>query len=447
MNRLEKVMILVFLSLALGLPLLQALKAQPNIREYGLKGHIQMTQFSPPQSGVSLIEEILWRVRSTPRLAMAVSSTKNQTFVRNYDKDRDEEKQEQSKKGITDYTLAIKPKESLVPIREKAEPTMDMGKLAWKADSRVTNQKTKTASSSGLRADQLASASPAKAKFYNAPRQQQILDDRPAIRDFRAPTIASVSPRTGGSYAGGSSGAVSTALPSPVPMSLPAPIIASKQMAKRAASPQYIAQAPIVANENEAMSDRLVMDDIKGSRQLQQERVRRNALADSEVNAPAAPSVLSESKDSQPLKIAMRPTRMVTGIPQLKLGVSEAESKRSFKAFGNIKKDVISDWTVWTYFRPGVKVPAMQVYVHQGFVEAMRIFDQELISAELGVHLGDDLGTVKEQFGEPAFIIPEPAPGSGHNYIYPLSRVGFHLMRPNANKAPQVVSMLIFHAR
>ncbi|MGC5184045.1 hypothetical protein ACPXBI_28750, partial [Escherichia coli] len=60
---------------------------------------------------------------------------------------------------------------------------------------------------------------------------------------------------------------------------------------------------------------------------------------------------------------------------------------------------------------------------------------------------------IKEKFGEPAFILPEPAGGrsieAGKNYIYPISQVSFALARSHdkAKPAPQVVSMLIFNVK
>jgi hypothetical protein len=85
--------------------------------------------------------------------------------------------------------------------------------------------------------------------------------------------------------------------------------------------------------------------------------------------------------------------------------------------------------------------------MRNGLLDAMRIFDQTLIGPDFGVTLGDSLARVKEKFGEPAFILQEPGPGAGQNYIYPISQVGFQLARPAPGDQPRVVSLLIFNVK
>ena len=77
----------------------------------------------------------------------------------------------------------------------------------------------------------------------------------------------------------------------------------------------------------------------------------------------------------------------------------------------------------------------------------LRIFDSSLIAPDFGVSLRDNLSCVKEKFGEPAFILQEPIPGAGQNYIYPISQVGFQFARPAPGQQPRVVSVLIFNVK
>jgi hypothetical protein len=112
-----------------------------------------------------------------------------------------------------------------------------------------------------------------------------------------------------------------------------------------------------------------------------------------------------------------------------------------------MSRSKIGNWAVWSYKRPGVKKIALQVFVRNGSVEALRIFDSSLVGPSFGVRLTDSLSTVKRRFGEPAFILPEPVAGAGQNYVYPISQVSFLMQRGQANSAPAVASMLIFNVR
>lgn len=145
--------------------------------------------------------------------------------------------------------------------------------------------------------------------------------------------------------------------------------------------------------------------------------------------------------------IALLPPNVVTGIPLIRLGSSEAQASSALAQIGKMKVEQVNNWNVWTWNKPGDKNPALQLYVRHGLLDAMRIFDRSLIGSDFGVTLGDDLSKVKETFGEPAFMVQEPYPGAGQNYIYPISQVGFQLARPAPNKPPRVVSVLIFRVK
>jgi hypothetical protein len=131
----------------------------------------------------------------------------------------------------------------------------------------------------------------------------------------------------------------------------------------------------------------------------------------------------------------------------IKLGITQAEAGQSLKTWGSMREEVIGNWTVWSFQRPNSEEPLLQVYMRRGFVEALRIFDPNLVGHDLGVGLGDEVRVLKEQFGEPSFILSEPPPGAGQNYVYPLSQVAFLLSRPNPKAEPEVVSLLIFDVK
>lgn len=176
--------------------------------------------------------------------------------------------------------------------------------------------------------------------------------------------------------------------------------------------------------------------------------------ADYNSNSPAAPGApTADEKMMNRAKLAMGdiallPPNVVTGIPLVRLGTSETQASSALQQIGNMKQLKVNKWTVWTWNRPTNKTgTSLQLYVRNGLLDAMRIFDPGLIGPDFGVTLGDSLARVKERFGEPAFILQEPGPGAGQNYIYPISQIGFQLARPAPNEPPRVVSVLIFNVK
>lgn len=158
-------------------------------------------------------------------------------------------------------------------------------------------------------------------------------------------------------------------------------------------------------------------------------------------------SEAESAEKSKPIEIALLPPSVVTGIPLVRLGTSETESNKALSSKGSINKTKINDWSVWSLQKPGAEDVSLQIYVRNGAVEAIRIFDSSLISPDFGVKLGDDLGAVKHKFGEPAFILSEPQSRAGQNYVYPISQVSFQLAYTSKTTPPKVVSLLIFNAK
>lgn len=145
--------------------------------------------------------------------------------------------------------------------------------------------------------------------------------------------------------------------------------------------------------------------------------------------------------------VALLPPNVVTGIPLVKLGLTQSQVMRTLSASGHMEQSQVGGWKVWSYASKGSKRPALQVFMRYGQVEALRIFDTGVTGADFGVQLGDGLALVKQKFGEPAFILPEPKPGTGQNYVYPISQVAFLMARPSPDSQPQVMSMLIFNVK
>lgn len=156
----------------------------------------------------------------------------------------------------------------------------------------------------------------------------------------------------------------------------------------------------------------------------------------------------AEGGDKQtPMEIALLPPSVVTGIPLVRLGTAEPEVNRALGSMGSFNRVKINQWSVWSLRKPGAREDSLQIYLRNGTVEAIRIFDSSLIAPDFGLKLGDDLPTVKQKFGEPAFILSEPVNSRGQNFVYPLSQVSFQLARQSSKAKPQVVSLLIFNAR
>ncbi|MDR3614907.1 MAG: hypothetical protein P4L53_15210 [Candidatus Obscuribacterales bacterium] len=162
---------------------------------------------------------------------------------------------------------------------------------------------------------------------------------------------------------------------------------------------------------------------------------------------------LDKADSSDKKQIAMLPPSIVSGVPLVHLGASALQIKESFGTKVKIDKQIIDDWTVWSVTGRNRSECALQLYFKHGVVEAIRVFDASYLGPDLGIKLGNDLQTIKEKFGEPAFILPEPAAArgveAGKNYIYPISQISFALARSRdrAKPAPQVVSILIFNVK
>ena len=305
-----------------------------------LSGHIQLSRVSPATAGVRLLEDIFSRIRSMSQVALSAGNLK-------YDAKMN---RPGNAAGQADPLLAIKPKQS-----PSAEPPGIESALG-------TTQATRAeATADQVSTSHIISYSPrvSNVHIYTAPREIQILDERPVVHDFAQP--------------------LSTGIKAP------------------AASPSHSAmqKSPVIAS---------------------------------------------------------LPPDVATGIPFVQLGTTQEAVGKTIARQGNISCETIGSWTVWSLHKPKAskdfqKNTTMQIFMHEGQVEALRIFDSSLVKSDLGVKLGDNLRSVKERFGEPSMILPEESPGAGQNYIYPMNQIGFLLARPAPGAEPQVVSLLIFKVK
>lgn len=148
-------------------------------------------------------------------------------------------------------------------------------------------------------------------------------------------------------------------------------------------------------------------------------------------------------------KLAFLPPNVAMGIPLLRLGSAQSQITKNLESVGRVKKETIKGWTIWSFQKAEGKSAEcrLQVFTRGGIVQAIRVFDPEFASADLGIQNGDSLTLLKERYGQPAFILAEPANSTCQNYVYPLSQVAFLLSRPAPDREPQVVGQLIFNLK
>lgn len=160
------------------------------------------------------------------------------------------------------------------------------------------------------------------------------------------------------------------------------------------------------------------------------------------------PGMLEKSKSRSPLSapgmhVAYLPPQLVSGIPGLRLGVSETQVDAYLKGRGTVSRQTFNGWKVWSLADRSNKTQ-LQVYVRNGIVEAYRVFDQSFVPEGLGVALNDKIDTMKKKFGEAQFTLNEPSSIGRKNYVYPVNQVSFQLARENPKEPITVKSLLLF---
>ena len=445
------------------------------------KSNITPSNVMPATSGVKLLEGIFLKLRSQPQLAFVGSRTPNAVA-------------RSSTSSPTDQLLAIRPAERgphSAARFEYAPNSYNLDAPTSRSASRQAKVQPKSlaasiqnlasaagavsslqdisssADSSGIRnyhnsSHYLASAKSSGSNNLSLAQHGQLIASTPMITEFRnassfsgAKDLAPMSTNEisgTSSFAsagkGGAGGAENTLMRSKKARSTfmqpPPPVSAPTPAAAQTPGTEDSRDASVMVPTTPGL--------FKNIREIKQSE--KFALG------PGVKEMEDKSdKFSEPIsnidkrQIALLPPSIVSGVPLVHLGASGLQIKKSLGSHVSITGQVIDGWTVWSVSRARGEECAMQLYLKHGVVEAIRVFDSRYLGPELGVKLGNDLQTIKERFGEPAFILPEPIsiPGlsldQGKNYIYPISQVSFSLSRSRdkAHPAPQVMSMLIFN--
>jgi hypothetical protein len=455
--------------------------------------NIVQSNVQPATSGVKLLEGIFLKLRNQPQLAFG--NTRAQNLLQSAAMSNAGSKDVSS---ATDQLLAIRPAErggramrfDYAPNEYAMEhSTGHHQKAAYQSSALakmvpaaaqvqvkpLAQSVQNLAGAAGALQDLTQNNEPGNVKSYGAygnanhmrsPRQMQIADDRaftnergqlvasaPLITEFKDSSSAEDDrrvPTDGSQYSTSfakkmsvpSARAKAAMVPAPPPVAVPANAPSSSGRLNEDVS----AAAPSVAATMAPASPGLFKN------------IREIGKQDKFSNGSGIKEMFDEHKLDKAVsvdkkQIAMLPPSIVSGVPLVHLGASALQIKESLGTKVKIDKQIIDDWTVWSVTGRNRSECALQLYFKHGVVEAIRVFDASYLGPDLGIKLGNDLQTIKEKFGEPAFILPEPAAArgveAGKNYIYPISQVSFALARSRdrAKPAPQVVSMLIFNVK
>lgn len=402
---------------------------------------------SPPKAGVKLLEDIFKRVHNEPQLAMSGNGN-------------DLNAQAQQSPSALDLSLAVKPKESgrlssssapelkLLPsqlalsgFRDKfgQNNTTNLNQIPIASTPKPSPIETwmGAAKQEGVSNESSSKPSGIWEKEQDSQLAYQSQDRVPA----RSPYISNYEERK-----------KSKALPTQSVQSLATSANNLYQVAKKLDEMQN-SPMPAPAPASGSPAKYLSKANTPPTREHLLARSPSGGGGSTAQSAFHEPTTRSDGRNIDAKKqreemIALLPPNVVTGIPLISLGVSEAQASTSLSELGHMSHEKLNNWSIWSWQRD-VRFPqtALQLYMKHGMLEAMRIFDSSLIAPNFGVNLGDDISKVKEKFGEPAFIIGEPESGSGQNYIYPISQIGFQLVRLGPNDTPKVISVLIFNVK
>jgi hypothetical protein len=459
--------------------------------------NIVPSNVQPVQSGVKLLEGIFLKLRNQPQLAFGNSRAQNllQSAAMSNVGAKDAS-------SATDQLLAIRPAErgskgmrfDYAPndfaLEHASGHHAAPNQYASAGKARVASANTQVkplaqsiqnlTAAAGALQDLTQNNEPANIKSYGnaaanqmrAARQMQNLDDRsfanergqlvastpmitefknaPIVSDYRRASMdasqnaASFSSAKRSSSAGARAKAAGM-VPPPPPLAVPASVPSNAPSSFASAGEDdraQIAAAPTMAPASPGL--------FKNIREISKQEKFSNGSGIKEMFDERKVDK-AESFDKK--QIALLPPSIVNGVPLVHLGASALQIKESLGTKVKIDKQIVEDWTVWSVTGHNRSECALQLYFKHGVVEAIRVFDASYLGPDLGIKLGNDLQTIKEKFGEPAFILPEPAAAhgaeAGKNYIYPISQVSFALARSRdrAKPAPQVVSMLIFNVK
>ncbi len=375
---------------------------------------------SSPAAGVKLLEGIFQKLRSMPQLAKFSAGKSMQIAAL------------PRSAGTTDELLSIRPAEknrlnSLATLPRRSAAQYYDNRLSPEAESRLSKSLKNLADAAGEMQDLTQVAESPHVQSYGPGRSVQLATTKNASRDRDGFVISNQ------------------------------PMITEYRQAKK----------DYQHNANDAVPQAPGIAGAPSSTEGQESNLQSNAgqFGAAATMAPSQPglykyvrqassesSLADFSKISNKIDIALQPPSVLNGIPMVRLGSSALQAERALKLnSAAIVKQKIGNWTIWSILKQDHREAAVQLYLQRGIVEAIRVFDPNLVGPDIGIRLGDDLATIKQKFGEPTFILAEPAAHQispeGKNYVYPISQVCFELSRYQGQGAPRIVSMLIFDVK
>lgn len=273
--------------------------------------------------------------------------------------------------------------------------------------------------------------------YYKAGKGIQILDESPVIRDYR-----NIDTNAGNTAAN----RLVTAQHSAPKAVAPASPATADSYADEGAAGMKLDQ-PSAFKYNREYGQNAFLSGADSDDGITWNATKSKERADNLRSVDSKKTVKREAESRrarEQVLLAYQPPSMVTGIPGLTLGSNEYETSRFLANRGDVLKETIDGWKVWTLRATGTEEPLLQVYIRGNQVQGLRIFDRGLTPPGIGVTLGDGLIAMKERFGEPQFVLQEPTDRGGKNYVYPVSQVSFQVAKSSGSAAPKIVSLLLF---
>jgi len=403
----------------------------------GLTSFMPLTYAKPSsaEEGVSLLEEILQKMRNLPQIALNKPNQPlaykpqllaNNTIQAANNSDYLKRMQEQSLPSSSPLPVLGPQVQSQAQFFDEGSQTGSLG-LPQEVRGKSLAKKSER--------PQIASPG----RFYE--RQNcQLLD---AYRKAEPNIVANGSPAAKMRAAGGFSSYSTT--PSPPAAAMPAgkmPMLKGVSNSTIGPQKQYELsdRPPLICDSHNALAQ---MPSSIGAGQSNMAGAVTHAY-----HGPALKSSIEEKYlPNTRFEIAMSPPAVIMGVPLIRLGNSEKQVTSVMGSLGKIHKDYFHGWSVWSLQKDNCSDFSIQVFMRHGLVEAIRVFDPSFFRQDFGVVPGDELTKVKTKFGEPAFILSDKVSQISQNYVYPISQVGFQISRTQKEQVPKIASILIFSVK
>lgn len=412
-----------------------------------LSGHVNYSHISPPTSGVKLLEDIFLKVRSAPQIAMARNLMKQQQQVATNSDPLQIRPKKSTGRALPSPSLNII---AAAPSLSEAFGGGGMGSASEAQNIPVAQAQPQMVLGNRTFPLQQASNKPTTPGMWSVDESER------GRTSQQPPDLRTATSRLFGVMNGlqQAQNAGNVMRDQRIATGLLPPASNSKYQAPTDNLQTSFQEADgYVGADREQAAGKADSRRRDSNKDKDQPALKRKTASAAKEESGADASYRGINLDEKKAKLAMAdiallPPNVVTGIPLVHLGSSEQQASGALQSIGSMKQQKVQKWTVWSWGRPQAKTgTSLQLYMRNGLLDAMRIFDSSLIGTDFGVNVGDSMGRVKEKFGEPAFIVDEPQPGAGRNYIYPISQIGFQLARPAPGDQPRVVSVLIFNVK